>query len=97
MYNQLLFVNLTTHDLQYRREIIALYNRRSFFGSIFRQLIAPPVTVMKLPKRTPNGFIHGCEERLPPRLSLRSLANYTFLVSVSCGIFLVWLIEYVIP
>ncbi|XP_029664272.1 sphingomyelin phosphodiesterase 4 [Formica exsecta] len=81
-------------NLKYRREIIALYNRRSFFGSIFRQLIAPPVTVMKLPKRTPNGFIHGCEERLPPRLSLRSLANYTFLVSVLCGIFLVWLIDY---
>ncbi|KAL6430906.1 hypothetical protein ACFW04_007007 [Cataglyphis niger] len=81
-------------NLKYRREIIALYHRRSFFGSIFRQLVAPPVTIVKLPKRTPNGFISGCEERLPPRLSLRPLANYRFLVSVSCSIFLAWLLDY---
>lgn len=90
MHNELLFINLRTYDLQYRREIIALYNKQSFFGSIFRQLIIPPVTVVKLPKRTPNGFTSGCEERLPPRLSLRPLASYTFLISVSCGILISW-------
>ncbi|XP_072762294.1 sphingomyelin phosphodiesterase 4 isoform X3 [Anoplolepis gracilipes] len=81
-------------NFKYRREIIALYNRRSFFGSIFRQLITPPVTVIKLPKRTPDGFTSGCEERLPPRLSLRPLASYTFLISVSCGIVIAWFINY---
>lgn len=82
--------------LQYRHEIIALYNRRSFLGSICRQLIAPPTTIVKLPKRTSNGFSSGSEERLPPRLSLRSLANYTFLMSISFGILIAWLTKYVI-
>lgn len=94
--NKLLFVDLRTYDLQYRREIIALYNKQSFFGNISRQLLIPPVTVVKLPKRTPNGFISGCEERLPPRLSLRPLASYTFLISISCGIFIAWFTTYVV-
>ncbi|EFN60972.1 Sphingomyelin phosphodiesterase 4, partial [Camponotus floridanus] len=81
-------------NLKYRREIIALYNKQSFFGNISRQLLMPPVTVVKLPKRTPNGFISGCEERLPPRLSLRPLASYTFLISISCGIFIAWFTTY---
>lgn len=83
--------------MQYRHEIIALYNRRSFLGSICRQLIAPPTTIVKLPKRTSNGFSSGSEERLPPRLSLRPLANYTFLMSISFGILIAWLTKYVIP
>lgn len=81
-------------NLKYRREIIALYNKQSFFGSIFRQLIIPPVTVVKLPKRTSNGFTSGCEERLPPRLSLRPLASYIFLISMSFGIFISWFTIY---
>ncbi|XP_032686801.1 sphingomyelin phosphodiesterase 4 isoform X2 [Odontomachus brunneus] len=81
-------------NFKYRHEIITLYNRQSFFGTICRQLITPPTTVVKLPKRTPNGFTSGCEERLPPRLSLRSLANYTFLTSVSIGIFVTWIFNY---
>lgn len=74
-------------NFKYRREIIRLYSKESFLGSVFRELIAPPVTVTTLPKRTPNGFTSGCEERLPPRLSLRPLANYSFLISVLLGIF----------
>ncbi|XP_025158099.1 sphingomyelin phosphodiesterase 4 isoform X2 [Harpegnathos saltator] len=81
-------------NLKYRHEIIALYNKRSFFGTVCRQLITPPTTVVKLPKRTPNGFTSGCEERLAPRLSLRPLANYTFLMSVSFGIFVTWMFNY---
>ncbi|XP_012542626.1 sphingomyelin phosphodiesterase 4 [Monomorium pharaonis] len=81
-------------NLKYRYEIISLYNRRSFFGSVCRQLIAPPTTVVKLPKRTTNGFTSGSEERLPPRLSLRALANYTFLTSISIGILIAWLTNY---
>lgn len=77
--------------LQYRYEIIALYNRRSFLGSICRQLITPPTTIVKLPKRMSNGFTSGSEERLPPRLSLRPLANYTFLMSIAFGILIAWL------
>lgn len=83
--------------LQYRHEIIALYNRQSLLGSICRQLIAPPTTVVKLPKRTSNGFTSGSEERLPPRLSLRLLANYTFLMIISFIILISWLTKYVIP
>jgi len=82
--------------LQYRYEIIALYNRRSFLGSVCRQLIAPPTTIVKLPKRTSNGFSSGSEERLPPRLSLRPLANYSFLISISFGVLIAWLIKYVV-
>lgn len=82
--------------MQYRHEIMALYDRQNFIGSIFRQLIAPPTTVVRLPKRTLNGFTSGCEKRLPPRLSLRPLANYTFLSSISFGMFIAWITKYVI-
>ncbi|XP_029171226.1 sphingomyelin phosphodiesterase 4 [Nylanderia fulva] len=81
-------------NFKYRREIVGLYSRQSFLGSIFRQLITPPVTVRKLPKRMPGGFTSGCEERLPPRLSLRPLASYSFVVSVLCSIFVAWLTNY---
>ncbi|EZA53176.1 Sphingomyelin phosphodiesterase [Ooceraea biroi] len=81
-------------NLKYRHEITALYNKRSFFGSVCRQLVTPPTTVVKLPKRTPSGFTSGYEERLPPRLSLRPLASYTFLASMLFGIFLAWCANY---
>lgn len=81
-------------NLKYRHEIMALYDRQNFIGSIFRQLIAPPTTVVRLPKRTLNGFTSGCEKRLPPRLSLRPLANYTFLSSISFGMFIAWITNY---
>ncbi|XP_012220240.1 sphingomyelin phosphodiesterase 4 isoform X2 [Linepithema humile] len=81
-------------NLKYRYEIIALYNRRNFLGSISRQFLVPPTTVVKLPKRTPTGFTSGYEERLPARLSLRPLANYTFLLSVLFGILIAWLTNY---
>ncbi|KAH0950302.1 hypothetical protein HN011_012496 [Eciton burchellii] len=81
-------------NIKYRHEITALYNKRSFFGSICRQLVTPPTTVVKLPKRTSCGFTSGYEERLPPRLSLRPLASYSFLTSMLFGIFLAWCINY---
>ncbi|XP_020299400.1 sphingomyelin phosphodiesterase 4 [Pseudomyrmex gracilis] len=79
---------------KYQHEITSMYNRRSFFGSICRQVVAPPTTIVKLPKRTLTGFTSGYEERVPPRLSLRPLANYSFLASVSLGVFIAWLINY---
>ncbi|XP_014479776.1 PREDICTED: sphingomyelin phosphodiesterase 4 [Dinoponera quadriceps] len=79
---------------KYQHDITALYSRRSFFGTVCRQLLVPPTTVVKLPKRTPYGFTSGCEERLPARLSLRPLASYTFLLVVMLGIFATWIFNY---
>ncbi|KAI4503032.1 hypothetical protein M0802_002076 [Mischocyttarus mexicanus] len=64
---------------KYQHEINNLYKKRNFLGRICRQILIPPTTVVKLPKRTTNGFTSGHEELLPPRLSLRRLSNYNFL------------------
>ncbi|KAK2581186.1 hypothetical protein KPH14_007988 [Odynerus spinipes] len=79
---------------KYRHEINELYNKRNFLGSICRQVLIPPTMVVKLPKRTPNGFSSGYEERIPPRLSLRRLANNGFLVSISASMFIAWVTNF---
>ncbi|KAG7198867.1 hypothetical protein KM043_015693 [Ampulex compressa] len=79
---------------KYREEIVNAYNRRGFLGSICRRLLRPPTTVVKLPKRTTGGFFSGYEERLPARLSLRPLANYSLLGTIVFGTFVAWLTNY---
>lgn len=81
-------------NFKYRREISNLYYRRGFAGSVCRQILQPPTKVVKLPKRTPQGFSSGCEERIPPRLSLRPLANYSLLLTITLGLFIAWLTSY---
>ena len=61
-------------------------------GRITRQILKPATTVVQLPKRTFNGFSSGYEKRLPPHISLRSIASYNFLFGVAFGMFTFWLI-----
>ncbi|XP_014609205.1 PREDICTED: sphingomyelin phosphodiesterase 4 isoform X2 [Polistes canadensis] len=67
---------------KYQHEINTLYIKQNFLGNICRQILIPPTTVVQLPKRTMNGFSSGHEELIPPRLSLRRLSNYSFLISI---------------
>ncbi|OAD53738.1 Sphingomyelin phosphodiesterase 4 [Eufriesea mexicana] len=57
-------------------------------------ILQPPTKVVKLPKRTQNGFSSGYEERISPRLSLRPLANYSLLITISLGTFIAWFTNY---
>ncbi|CAK9809971.1 Sphingomyelin phosphodiesterase 4 [Anthophora plagiata] len=81
-------------NVKYRHKISLLYHRRGFLGRLCRQILQPPTKVVKLPKRTQNGFSSGYEERIPPRLSLRPLANYSLLATISLGVFIAWLTNY---
>ncbi|KAK1133970.1 hypothetical protein K0M31_011755 [Melipona bicolor] len=81
-------------NVKYRYKITKMYHRSGFFGSISRQMLQSPTKVVKLPKRTQNGFSSGYEERIPARLSLRSLANYRLLVIISFGTFIAWFTNY---
>ncbi|XP_046830955.1 sphingomyelin phosphodiesterase 4 isoform X4 [Vespa crabro] len=79
---------------KYQYEINILYNKRNFLGSICRQILIPPTTIVKLPKRTINGFSSGSEELIPPRLSLRRLSSYGFLIFISASMFMAWITNY---
>ncbi|XP_050577223.1 sphingomyelin phosphodiesterase 4 isoform X1 [Bombus affinis] len=81
-------------NVKYRHKITKMYHRRGFFGSICRQILQSPTKVVKLPKRTQTGLSSGYEERIPPRLSLRPLANYSLLVIISLGTFIAWFTNY---
>ncbi|XP_031849675.1 sphingomyelin phosphodiesterase 4 [Nomia melanderi] len=89
LYKQCSYINQ-----KYRHKIATMYHQRGILGSICRQILEPPTKIVKLPKRTQNGFFSGCEERIPPRLSLRPLANYKFLLALAFGMFFAWLINY---
>ncbi|XP_076627571.1 sphingomyelin phosphodiesterase 4 isoform X2 [Colletes latitarsis] len=81
-------------NVKYRHKIVNMYHQRGFFGSVCRQILQPPTKVVKLPKRTLDGFSSGYEERIPPRLSLRPLANYSLLLTVCLGMFIAWFMNY---
>ncbi|XP_076184127.1 sphingomyelin phosphodiesterase 4 [Ptiloglossa arizonensis] len=81
-------------NVKYRHKITGMYHQRGFFGSVCRQILQPPTKIVKLPKRTQDGFSSGYEERIPARLSLRPLANYSFLLTICLGIFIAWLTNY---
>ncbi|XP_066596827.1 sphingomyelin phosphodiesterase 4 isoform X2 [Prorops nasuta] len=85
-----LFKLSTYINEQYETEIGAAFYRPGFIGKICRQILIPPTTVVKLPKRTPNGISPGGEKRLQPRLSLRLLANKSLLSTLGFGIFVSW-------
>lgn len=89
------FYNLCTRiNLKYQQQITRMYHRPDFFGSICRQILQPPTKIVKLQKRTENGLSSSYEKRIPPRLSLRPLANYSLLVTISFGMFMVWFTNY---
>ncbi|XP_012349090.1 sphingomyelin phosphodiesterase 4 isoform X1 [Apis florea] len=89
------FYKLCTYiNVKYRHKITRMYHESGFFGNIYRQILQPPTKIVKLPKRTQNGLSCGYEERIPPRLSLRPLANYSLLVPISLGSFITWFTNY---
>ncbi|KAF3422129.1 hypothetical protein E2986_00413 [Frieseomelitta varia] len=81
-------------NVKYRYKITQMYHQSNFLGNISRQILQSPTKVVKLPKRTQTGFSSGHEERIPPRLSLRPLANYNLLVIISLGTFIAWFTKY---
>ncbi|XP_043523577.1 sphingomyelin phosphodiesterase 4 isoform X3 [Frieseomelitta varia] len=81
-------------NVKYRYKITQMYHQSNFLGNISRQILQSPTKVVKLPKRTQTGFSSGHEERIPPRLSLRPLANYNLLVIISLGTFIAWFTNY---
>ncbi|KZC09713.1 Sphingomyelin phosphodiesterase 4 [Dufourea novaeangliae] len=91
---RILYKLCTYINQKYRHKISTMYNQRGFVGSVCRQILQPPTKVVKLPKRTSNGFSNGYEERIPPRLSLRPLADYGLLLSLALGMFIAWVINY---
>ncbi|XP_012272943.1 sphingomyelin phosphodiesterase 4 [Orussus abietinus] len=89
------FYRLCSHyNRKYERELIAAYSRNDFFGRVVRQILVPPTTVIKLPKRVGCEFSSGCEEKLPPRISLRPLSRYGFLLFMTIGMFFSWIFGY---
>ncbi|XP_043253713.1 sphingomyelin phosphodiesterase 4 isoform X1 [Colletes gigas] len=81
-------------NAKYQHKIANMYHQRGFLGSVCRQILQPPTKVVKLPKRTQDGFSSGYEERIPPRLSLRPLANHSLLLTVCLGMFIAWFMNY---
>lgn len=64
--------------LQYARQLINLYMRRDVVGGITRQVMAGSQVIYYFDKSVPN-MPARVSNSLPPRLSLRILANYHFL------------------
>ncbi|XP_076653758.1 sphingomyelin phosphodiesterase 4 [Halictus rubicundus] len=89
LYNQCNYINM-----KYRHKLATMYHQRGFLGSICRKILAPPTKIIKLQKRTEAGLSSQYEERIPPRLSLRPLANYKLLSALGLGMFISWLLNY---
>lgn len=68
-----------------------VYERNDVIGRIARQVFIPPTTITQLPKRTEQGFYSGYEKSLPPRISLRFLANYRVIIGYFLGLLVAWL------
>ncbi|XP_031778842.1 sphingomyelin phosphodiesterase 4 isoform X1 [Nasonia vitripennis] len=81
-------------NTKYQHELMEAYSRQDFLGRVTRQILKPPTKVVYLPKRTSSGFSSGYEKRLPPHISLRSIASYNFIISITIGMFFFWLIGY---
>ncbi|XP_056639509.1 sphingomyelin phosphodiesterase 4 isoform X1 [Diorhabda sublineata] len=69
-----------------------LYHRASFMGKLSREILCPPTTIYRYDKSTPGS--PRLSSNLPPRLSLRFLANYTFLGYLFFGAFVAYLLGY---
>lgn len=82
---------------KYEHDLIRIYTRNDLLGRIAHQVIKPPTIVVNLPKRTSNGFTSGSEVRIPPRISLRLMANYHILGSIIFGILFFWILGYGMP
>lgn len=69
-----------------------LYHNPSFFGRLSREILCPPITAYRYDKSTPGSPRMG--SNLPPRLSLRFMANYKFLGYLFFGALLAWIFGY---
>lgn len=79
---------------KYQREITNSYWRNDIVGRLAKRILRPPTIVKSLPKRTSKGFTLAQESELSPRLSLRVLANYNFLVLIILSILIFRFLEY---
>lgn len=64
--------------LQYSSQMVTWYTRRDVVGGVARQLLSGPQVVYYFDKRMPGSPVR-VPNSLPPRLSLRMLANYYLL------------------
>lgn len=64
--------------LQYSSQMVSWYTRRDVVGGVARQLLSGPQVVYYFDKRMPGSPLR-VPNSLPPRLSLRLLANYYLL------------------
>lgn len=64
--------------LQYSNQMATWYTRRDVVGGVARQLLSGPQVVYYFDKRMPGSPVR-VPNSLPPRLSLRMLANYYLL------------------
>ncbi|XP_054267801.1 sphingomyelin phosphodiesterase 4-like isoform X2 [Macrosteles quadrilineatus] len=69
-------------NCNYCRQLNSLYMRRDLIGGIARQVLAGPQIIYYFDKSVPN-VPSRVSTSLPPRLSLRVLANYHFLAYLS--------------
>ncbi|XP_044015762.1 sphingomyelin phosphodiesterase 4-like [Aphidius gifuensis] len=79
---------------KYEREITNSYWRNDMIGRMAKRILQPPTIVRCLPKRTSKGFTLAQESELSPRLSLRILASYNFLVILILSILVFRFFEY---
>ncbi|XP_046680613.1 sphingomyelin phosphodiesterase 4 isoform X2 [Homalodisca vitripennis] len=66
-------------NYNYSSQLVRWYKRRDVVGGVVRQVLCGPQVVYHFDKRVP-GMSPRVSTSLPPRLSLRSLANYYLLV-----------------
>ncbi|XP_072391535.1 sphingomyelin phosphodiesterase 4 [Diabrotica undecimpunctata] len=69
-----------------------LYHSTAFVGRLSREILCSPITIYRYDKSIPGS--PRISSNLPPRLSLRFLANYTFLGYLFFGAFIMWLFGY---
>ncbi|CAG9860561.1 unnamed protein product [Phyllotreta striolata] len=69
-----------------------LYHSQSFVGRLSREILCPPITIYRYDKSTPGS--PRLSSNLPPRLSLRFMASYSFLSYLILGAFLAWIFGY---
>lgn len=69
-----------------------MYHNPTFWGRLSRELLCPPITVYHYSKSIP--WSPRVSNNLPPRVSLRFMANYQFITYFVIGALLAWLLGY---
>lgn len=89
------FYNITCKYLnpfQYGSNFYQLYHSPTFTGRLARQILCAPITIYRYDKTIPGS--PRVSSNLPPRVSLRFMASYRFLIYLCFGAFIFWLLGY---